>query len=166
MLSLPFATPMRGQSVSATLPQESAKAFHWPNGKRVAVSLSFDDARRSQVYRGFDVLNPTGVKVTFFVLPENVKKQLAGWKRAVTSGHEIGNHSLTHPCSGNLPFSFHNALENYSLEQMAQNIDRANAEIQQLLGVRMVTFAYPCGQKFVGRGSQVKSYVPLIAGLL
>jgi len=163
MLSLPFAMIVREQSVSAPSPQEIAKAFHWPNGKRVAVSLSFDDARRSQVDRGLDVLNPTGVKVTFFVVPENVKKRLEGWKRALASGHEIGNHSLTHPCSGNFPFSFRNALENYSLEQIAQNVDEANAEIQQLLGVRMVTFAYPCGQKFVGRGRQVKSYVPLIA---
>jgi peptidoglycan/xylan/chitin deacetylase (PgdA/CDA1 family) len=163
MLSLSLATLVREQWVTATPPQKSAKAFHWPSGKRVAVSLSFDDARRSQVDRGLDVLNSAGVKVTFFVLPENVKKQLAGWKRAVASGHEIGNHSLTHPCSGNFSFSFHNALENYTLEQMAQNLDGANAEIQQLLGVRMVTFAYPCGQKFVGRGSQVKSYVPLIA---
>jgi len=163
LLSLPFAMIAREQSVSAPAPHAIAKAFHWPKGKRVAVSLSFDDARSSQVDRGLDVLNPTGVKVTFFVVPGNVKKRLEGWKRAVASGHEIGNHSLTHPCSGNFPFSFHNALENYTLEQMAQNVDGANAEIQQLLGVPMVTFAYPCGQKFVGRGSQVKSYVPLIA---
>jgi peptidoglycan/xylan/chitin deacetylase (PgdA/CDA1 family) len=163
LLSLPFAMIAGQQSVNAPPPQATGKAFHWPKGKRVAVSLSFDDARASQVDRGLDVLNPTGVKVTFFVVPDNVKKRLNGWKRAVASGHEIGNHSLTHPCSGNFPFSFHNALENYTLEQMAQNIDGANAEIQQILGVRMVTFAYPCGQKFVGRGSQVKSYVPLIA---
>lgn len=125
--------------------------------------MSFDDARRSQIDRGLDLLNPTGVKVTFFVIPENVKKRLEGWKRVVASGHEIGNHSSTHPCSGNFGFSFHNALENYTLEQMAQNMDAANVEIQQLLGVHMVTFAYPCGQKFVGRGRQVKSYVPLVA---
>jgi peptidoglycan/xylan/chitin deacetylase (PgdA/CDA1 family) len=163
LLSLSFAMIVREQSVCAPHPQAIAKAFHWPTGKRVAVSLSFDDARRSQVDRGLDVLNPTGVKVTFFVVPRNVKQRLEGWKRAVASGHEIGNHSLTHPCSGNFPFSLHNALENYTWEQIAQNVDGANAEIQQLLGVHMVTFAYPCGQKFVGRGRQVKSYVPLIA---
>ncbi len=163
MLSLPLALIVREQSVSAPPPQESKRTFHWPNGKRVAVSLSFDDARPSQVDRGLDVLNPTGVKVTFFVVPENVKKRLEGWKRVVASGHEIGNHSLTHPCTGNFPWSSQNALENYSLKQMSQQLDEANAEIQSLLGVRMVTFAYPCGQKFVGRGSQLKSYVPLIA---
>ena len=163
VLLLPFAMIAHQQSVTAPPPQATGKAFHWPKGKRVAVSLSFDDARASQVDRGLDLLNPTGVKVTFFVVPENVKKRLNGWKRDVASGHEIGNHSLTHPCSGNFPFSRNNAPENYTLEQIAQNIDGANAAIQQILGARMVSFAYPCGQKFVGRGSQVKSYVPLIA---
>lgn len=163
VVSLPFALTVRNQYVAAPHPQDTKKAFPWPNGKRVAVSLSFDDARVSQVDRGLDVLNPTGVKVTFYVTPEGVKKRLEGWKRAVASGHEIGSHSVTHPCTGNFPWSSHNALENYTLEQMAQQLDEANAEIQSLLGVHMVTFAYPCGQKFVGRGRQLKSYVPLIA---
>jgi peptidoglycan/xylan/chitin deacetylase (PgdA/CDA1 family) len=163
VLLLPLVMVVREQSLSAPHPQEIRKAFHWPNGKRVAVSLSFDDARTSQVDRGLDVLNPTGVKVTFFVNPEGVKKRLEGWKRAVASGHEIGNHSVSHPCTGNFPWSSQNALENYTLEQMSQQLDEANTEIQSLLGVRMVTFAYPCGQKFVGRGRQLKSYVPLIA---
>ena len=156
-------TAVCNPSLSHPAPEEGKQAFHWPAGKRVAVSLSFDDARLSQIDRGLDVLNPTGVKVTFFVLPEGVKQRLEGWKRAVASGHEIASHSLNHPCSGNFPWSFHNALENYTLEQMSQQLDEANAEMQGLLGVRMVTFAYPCGQKFVGRGRQLKSYVPLVA---
>ena len=35
--------------------------------------------------------------------------------------------------------------------------------IERLLGVRAASFAYPCGQKFVGRGLDARSYVPLIA---
>ena len=46
---------------------------------------------------------------------------------------------------------------------MAQEIDGANEQTQKLLGVKPKTFAYPCGQKFVGRGLDVRSYVPLIA---
>jgi hypothetical protein len=45
---------------------------------------------------------------------------------------------------------------------MSQQIDDANAQIYDMLGVHAVTFAYPCGQKFVGRGPEMKSYVPLI----
>lgn len=139
------------------------KPFHWPEGKRAAVSLSFDDARLSQVDRGLAVLDRAGVKATFFLSPDNVEKRLAGWKKALAAGHEIANHSLKHPCTGNYAFSLHNALENYTLDAMARNIDGGDAAIQRLLGVKPVTFAYPCGQKFVGRGLDVRSYVPLIA---
>ena len=41
--------------------------------------------------------------------------------------------------------------------------DDANAEIERLVGVRSTTFAYPCGEKFVGRGAATESYVPLVA---
>jgi len=159
-----LVTAVRDQSLSYPIPQESTKVIHWPEGKRVAVSLSFDDGRASQVDIGLDVINPTGVKVTFFVNPgsEAFRSKLAGWKRVVASGHEIGSHSVNHPCTGNFPWSLHNALENYTLEQMSQQLDDANAQIEELLGVHPVTFAYPCGQKFVGRGPAMKSYVPLI----
>jgi len=161
--SLLFGAAVSTHSLSAPVPQEAKKSFHWPQGKRVAVSLSFDDGRASQVDKGLAVINPTGVKVTFFVNPAGVKERLEGWKQAVASGHEIGSHSVSHPCTGNFPWSFKNALENYTLDQMSKQLDEANADIQNLLGVRMVTYAYPCGQKFVGRGRQMHSYVPLIA---
>ncbi|HXI40557.1 MAG TPA: hypothetical protein VNH83_11290, partial [Bryobacteraceae bacterium] len=37
--------------------QDAAPAFHWPDGKRVAVSLSFDDARASQVDVGIPLFD-------------------------------------------------------------------------------------------------------------
>ena len=161
-----FVIP-RASAQFRSLPQPQSgneqKPFRWPEGKRAALSLSFDDARLSQIDRGLAVLDKCGVKVTFFVLPDNVEKRLAGWQKAVAAGHEIANHSVTHPCTGNYAFSLHNALENYTLEAIAKNIDGGAAEIQRLLGVKPVTFAYPCGQKFVGRGLDVRSYVPLVA---
>jgi hypothetical protein len=42
-------------------------------------------------------------------------------------------------------------------------MEEANIAIQRLLGVRPTTFAYPCAQTFVGRGSEIKSYVPVVA---
>jgi peptidoglycan/xylan/chitin deacetylase (PgdA/CDA1 family) len=82
--------------------------FRWPDGKKAAVSLSFDDARLSQVDNGLALFKKEGVKVTFFVQPSGVEKRLAGWKQAVADGHEIGNHSLTHPCTGN--YTFHGTM--------------------------------------------------------
>jgi peptidoglycan-N-acetylglucosamine deacetylase len=152
-----------GQQTSQQAPAPSAKTFRWPNGKRVAVSLSFDDARVSQIDTGLALLNRHNVRATFFLQAENIRKRMDGWKKAVVDGHEIGNHTKTHPCTANYGFSRPNALEDYTLEMMASQLDGANAEIENLLGVKPHTFAYPCGQKFVGRGLDVRSYVPLVA---
>ena len=154
---------MNAQQSNETSPKSAVAPFRWPHGKRAAVSLSFDDARLSQIDRGLALLNQHHVKVTFFVQGNNIPARLEGWRKAVADGHEIGNHSETHPCTGNYAFSRHNALEDYSLQMMAAQLDGANAEIERLLGVKARTFAYPCGLKFVGRGTGVKSYVPLVA---
>jgi peptidoglycan/xylan/chitin deacetylase (PgdA/CDA1 family) len=139
------------------------KPFQWPAGKRLAISLTFDDARLSQPDVGLALLEKCGVKATFFVEPRNLEPRLEGWKKIVAAGHEIGNHSQTHPCTGNYAFSLSNALEDYTLERMAKDLDGGSADIERLLGVKPKTFAYPCGLKFVGRGRDVRSYVPLIA---
>jgi peptidoglycan/xylan/chitin deacetylase (PgdA/CDA1 family) len=144
---------------------QSSDAFKWPKGKQAAISLTFDDARESQVEVGMALLDKYGVKATFYVVPDAVKRKLDGWKKAVSNGHEIGNHSLRHPCSGNFSWSRKKALEEYSVEQIREELIEANLQIKQLLGVECRVFAYPCGQTFVGRGKDTKSYVPVIADL-
>lgn len=145
--------------------QESTKAFSWPQGKQVAISLTFDDARMSQVDAGTTLLDEYNVKATFFVVPSAVEKRLEGWKKATANGHEIGNHSLKHPCSGNFPWARQNALEDYSLKQMKDELIETNKKIENFLGVKSQVFAYPCGQKFIGRGTKTTSYVPVVADL-
>jgi peptidoglycan/xylan/chitin deacetylase (PgdA/CDA1 family) len=139
------------------------KPFSWPEGKTVAISLTFDDGRFSQVEGGTALLDEFKTKATFYVVPSAVEQRLEGWKKAVASGHEIGNHSLHHPCSGNFPWSRNKALENYTIKQMKAELETANKEIQKLLGVTPKVFAYPCGQKYVGWGVNTQSYVPLVA---
>jgi peptidoglycan/xylan/chitin deacetylase (PgdA/CDA1 family) len=138
-------------------------AFQWPEGKRAAISLTFDDARLSQVDTGLDVLKRAGAKATFYLGPGTAKKRLDGWKRAVSEGHEIGNHSQSHPCTANYRFSIKNALEDYTEARMSAELVGANADLQQMLGVKPVSFAYPCGQTFIGRGTATRSYIPLVA---
>lgn len=130
---------------------------------RLAVSLTFDDARESQLDVLVPMLDAYGLRATFYVLPEPVSRRQPDWHAVVEAGHEIGNHTVTHPCSSNFEFSRMNALEDYSLERIAAEIDNASARIHGLLGVRPESFAYPCGQSFVGRGEGRISYVPLVA---
>ncbi|MEQ8535103.1 MAG: polysaccharide deacetylase family protein [Imperialibacter sp.] len=143
--------------------QTPSAAFPWPEGKQAAISLTFDDARASQVNGGTALLDAYGVKATFYVVPSAVRSQLSGWKKAVASGHEIGNHSLNHPCSGNFVWSRSKALEEYTLEKMGAELQEANRQIKAMLGVDCRVFAYPCGQTFVGRGEDTQSYVPIVA---
>jgi peptidoglycan/xylan/chitin deacetylase (PgdA/CDA1 family) len=135
----------------------------FPGGARMALSLTFDDARDSQLDIGVPVLDAHGVRATFFVLPARVRRRPGEWRALFERGHEIGNHTATHPCSANFAFSRANALEDYSLERIGAEIDRASSRIEALIGVRPRTFAYPCGQSFVGRGEARASYVPVVA---
>jgi len=143
---------------------ENRKDFRWPQGKRAAISLTFDDARHTQITNGIPLLDEYGVKATFYVSLNRLEQDADAWKAAAANGHEIGNHTLTHPCSGNFTFiNDDRALEAYTLDRMSAEIVESNAAIERLLDVSPVSFAYPCGQKYVGRGRNLKSYVPLVA---
>jgi beta-glucosidase len=150
------------QSYGTNAIQEKSD-FQWPEGKKMALSLSFDDARLTQMENGIPLFDKYGVKVTFYVSTYSMKPQLEAWKRAAKNGHDIGNHSLRHPCTGNYLFARQEALEDYTLAKMYAELDSANKVIKDMLGVVPVSFGYPCGQKFVGRGTMTKSYVPLIS---
>jgi peptidoglycan/xylan/chitin deacetylase (PgdA/CDA1 family) len=106
-----------------------------------------------------------GVQATWYVSLPNLEQRLSGWREAVAAGHEIGNHTLNHPCTGNFPWSRANALEAYTLERMRLELVETNRRLAGLLGVTCRTFAYPCGQTSVGRGRRAASYIPLVADL-
>ncbi len=169
VLGLPSCSsgPESRESASVSDPYKAGGApagrFVWPAGKRAAVSLTFDDARLSQLDAGIPILDASGFKATFYISTERAQERLSEWRDVLATGHEIGNHSMRHPCTGNFPWAREKALEDYTLAQMAAELDEANARIEAMLGVRPVTFAYPCGQKYVGRGRELRSYVPLVA---
>ena len=151
-------------SVPLGLGAQQTGKFRWPGGKRAAVSLTFDDARLSHIDTGIPLLDRLSVAATFYLTPSNTERRLAGWKQAAAAGrHEIAHHSDSHPCTGNYQFSRANALEDYTLSRIGADIDRATDYFRRELGVTPVSFAYPCGQKFIGRGESAQSYVPVVA---
>lgn len=164
-LAAPFLIAAACATTTLLAAQQPSSSFPWPDGKRVAVSLSFDDARVSQVDGGTALLDRYGVKATFYLVPSTAERRLAAWKQAAANGHELANHSLTHPCSGNFAFSRTKALEDYTLDRMRAELVEANARLRDLFGVTSESFAYPCGQTFVGRGAGTQSYVPIAAAL-
>ncbi len=167
ILIISFGHPFNyswAQSYESGVIQEESN-FEWPEGKKMGLSLTFDDARLSQIDYGIPLLDQYGVKATFYVSPENLIQRLEGWKEAVSIGHDIGNHTLLHPCSGNFAWSRHKALEDYTLDAMRTELDSASDFLNETLGIHPLSFAFPCGQTFVGKGVQTKSYIPLVASL-
>ncbi len=138
-------------------------SFEWPDSKKMALSLTFDDARLSQIDKGIPLLDRYNVKATFYVSQSNMLQRLDGWKQAVRNGHDIGNHSLIHPCTINYGWAQEAALENYTIQRMRKELDSATMIIRNILGTDPVSFAFPCGQTYVGKGVNLKSYVPLVA---
>jgi peptidoglycan/xylan/chitin deacetylase (PgdA/CDA1 family) len=153
------AAPARATSGGAA---PRAATFGWPVGTRAAISLSFDDARESQLVSGLPLFAERNVHVTFYLTASNIGSHASDWRRAAAAGHELGNHSMNHPCTGNFEWARTRALEDYTLARMRGELVDANRAIEQATGVKPVTFAYPCGQTFVGRAAQVTSYVPLV----
>lgn len=150
----------------AVMAKELPEKFEWPDGNQAALSLSFDDARHSQIDTGLALFDKYDAKVTFYVVPDRVRERLEGWKQAVVNGHEIGNHTIHHPCTGNFDWvTPDNAIENYTLKRMRAELLDANQQIQELLGTTPESFAYTCGDVTVGRGLNNKSYIPVVAEL-
>lgn len=139
--------------------------FDWPNGYSAAVSFTFDDARVSQIDYGVPALEAHEVRASFYVSLDRMESRLDRWRDVVDRGHEVGNHSYSHPCTANYEFSRASGActEDLSVDEIAADIERADAAIENALGVRPRTFAYPCGETHVGRGAAVRSYVPLVA---
>ena len=68
-----------------------------PNGGKV-VALTFDDGPHpEQTPKVLDVLEKYGAKGTFFVIGKNIAGNEAVVRRILDDGHEIGNHTYTHP---------------------------------------------------------------------
>jgi peptidoglycan-N-acetylglucosamine deacetylase len=142
---------------------------YWPDKTRGAVSLTFDDGIQTQLDNAIPVLDSHGLKGTFYVNPRPEpfwEERLERWQEASRNGHEIGNHTVNHPCSCNFGFSDEGyCLENLSLDDIADTIDRATKMLDEQFpwqkGER--SFCYPCYQTYVGVGTGRRSYVPVVA---
>lgn len=60
------------------------------------IALTFDDGPSKYTHDLIDELNKRNIKVTFFVLGENIEKYPDSLKFAIDSGNEIGIHSYKH----------------------------------------------------------------------
>ncbi len=131
--------------------QEKAEEFLWPGGQKLAVSLSYDDALDTQLDFVVPSLEKFKLKASFYILPNapSLNDRLEEWRAVVEKGHELGNHSMYHPCRKSLPgrdwVPAHHDLDRYSLEQMLEELTTANTFLKAIDGKSERTFTPPCG---------------------
>jgi peptidoglycan-N-acetylglucosamine deacetylase len=82
------------------------------------------------------ILDRYGIEATFYVLPSMLGHHPRSWREAVAAGHELGNHTVSHPCSCNFPFSRENTLEDYTLERLEGELVQANEALATFAGRR------------------------------
>jgi peptidoglycan/xylan/chitin deacetylase (PgdA/CDA1 family) len=142
------------------------KVFVWPNGARAAVSLAYDDALDSQLDYAVPALNKHGLKASFYLTlaSPTVSKRLIDWRQVAKDGHELGNHSLFHQCSGKGVdrrwVLAENDLDKISVAQMMGQIRLGNNMLLAIDGKKERSFTVPCGDEFaegVSYLSQIRS---------
>ena len=70
------------------------------------VAITFDDGPDPEwTPKILDILKKRGVKAAFFIVGEEAERNPDLVRRIVAEGHEIGNHSFTHPNLAELPAS-------------------------------------------------------------
>ena len=101
------------------------------NGQYIA--MTFDDGpSKTLTPHLLDILKERNMHVTFFVLGEMVKPHPEIIQRALAEGHEVGNHSFTHP-----------NLAKMSDEAVKSELDRTKEQIMAANGGKPVTLMRP-----------------------
>jgi peptidoglycan/xylan/chitin deacetylase (PgdA/CDA1 family) len=109
----------------------------WSGGPhRPEVAITFDDGPDA-VYtpRILDLLERYGAKATFFLIGEKVCRNAALVQRMIHEGHEIANHSFSHP-----------HFERLSWRRAALEVRRAQAIVSSLQDQRCKLFRPPRGK--------------------
>lgn len=126
--------------VAAPTPTPTPAAPRQPSYTRCnvessTIAMTFDDGPHPKLTpRLLDLLKERGIKATFFVIGKNVAEFPDIAKRIVDEGHEIANHSWSHP-----------QLTKLSPAAFAAEIAQTNDAIQQATGVRPENMRPPYG---------------------
>jgi peptidoglycan/xylan/chitin deacetylase (PgdA/CDA1 family) len=128
------------------------------NNHQAAVVLTYDDAIDQHLDNAVPVLDSLGLKATFYITgySASVRNRMNEWKRLAAKGHELGNHTLYHPCVGGPGREWVKPdydLSRYTVQRMIDETRMNNLFLQALDGKTKRTFAYTCGDMKVGDSS-------------
>jgi peptidoglycan-N-acetylglucosamine deacetylase len=102
--------------------------FAAPPGERRAIALTFDDGPSPHnTPRLLDLLASCGARATFFVVGDQIAGNEEILMRLVSEGHEVGNHTYSHPHTIRL-----------RRDALRDELERTNIAIQRFARPRLV----------------------------
>jgi len=123
---------------------------------KAIVCLTYDDCLDVHLDNVIPALDSLGFKGTFYI-PGNstcLNNRMDEWRTAAKNGHELGNHTLFHPCFGkSMKRDWVGAdydLDIYSMQRLVDEIKVNNTLLKAVDGKSERTFAYTCGDKKIG----------------
>ena len=105
-----------------------------PTVANKTIALTFDDGPGPYTEKLLDILDKYDAKATFFLIGSKVSGQASVVRSIQAHGHQLGNHSWSHP-----------ELPKLSVDQIAGEIDRTNEAIRQATGVKPSILRPPYG---------------------
>lgn len=105
-----------------------------PTTGNKVIALTFDDGPGPHTAHLLDILDQYGAKATFFLIGSKVSGQASIVRSIQARGHQLGNHSWSHPELPKLP-----------VDQIASEIDRTNEAIRQATGITPSILRPPYG---------------------
>jgi len=128
--------------------------FKWPDSAKAAVVFTYDDGLDCHLDVVVPQLDEFDFKGTFFCTgsSQSLYNRTDEWRKIAKNGHELGNHTLFHPCDGNI----HNwvkpeyDLNKYTLEQILAELKTANTLLKAIDGKTERTFGYTCSNFIAG----------------
>jgi len=105
-----------------------------PTTGNKVIALTFDDGPGPHTAHLLDILDQYGAKATFFLIGSKVSSQANVVRSIQARGHQLGNHSWSHPELPKLP-----------VDQIAGEVDRTNEAIKQVTGVTPAILRPPYG---------------------
>ncbi|MDP1815530.1 MAG: sialate O-acetylesterase [Leadbetterella sp.] len=132
-------------------------------GKKTAVVLTYDDALNVHLDNVIPALDSLSLKGTFYLTSSSdaSRNRINDWRKAALNGHELGNHTVHHPCDASGPgmswVKPEYDLSKYSMAQIQSEIKMCNAFLKAIDGKSKRTFAFTCGHKKVAEGEFIQS---------
>src|SRR2546423_14343695 len=131
------STPAKRTAARATRaePEEPGITFNSVHVDGPYIAMTFDDGPSATLTpKLLDLLAAHHIKATFFVIGENVAEHPEIVARAAREGHEIGNHSWSHP-----------NLAKMSDESVRKQLRQTDDVIKQATGKRPTVMRPPYG---------------------